>query len=75
VQRKFKDMAKGNAIPHLQITELAKFPISVPSASDQKEFVTRIRQHSIILGCYEKALSVEESLFFSLQHRAFAGEL
>lgn len=71
VQRRIQMMGKGNALKHLQITELADFPIVLPSIDDQSEFSlviesieaqkARLRDHAAELEC----------LFSSVQHDSF----
>jgi type I restriction enzyme S subunit len=75
VQARFQAMKKGNALPHLQITELAKFPIFSPPLAEQivmKERVQQVMKMSVPIG---KSTNDLETLFSSLQQRAFRGEL
>ena len=75
IQSVLKGMSKGNAVPHLQITELAKIGIKVPPLELQAKFDQRrncvLRTRASMLSGVENA----ESLFASLQHCAFRGEL
>lgn len=75
VQRRFDQMKKGNAIPHLQITELAKFPIPLPARSMQSEFVVRFKSLKEVKLKLERHLVEIEQLFLTLQTRAFSGQL
>ena len=75
VQRRFQGMKKGNALPHLQITELAKFPIFAPSFNDQSELKRRLSGVEILKSKLAADEAKTEALFSSLQHRAFRGEL
>lgn len=75
VQQVMKNMGKGNALAHLQITELAKLPIGLPPLSHQQQFSVRIEAVNAIAQKSEESEAQLNSLFTSLQHRAFRGEL
>ena len=68
-------MKKGNAIAHLQITEFANFPIICPEMNQQLEFEDRLRAANKNISLANVALENANSLFKSLQHQAFRGEL
>ena len=75
VRRKIDAMDKGVAMPHLQITELAKFPLKLPSLRHQEDFGERYRQ-TLRLGNQLTAATCQvNDLFNSLIQRAFRGEL
>jgi len=75
VQRRLKNMGKGNALAHLQITELAQFPLVIPPMDDQLRFAERVREISFHRNHFQRSASDCETLFSSLQQRAFSGEL
>jgi type I restriction enzyme S subunit len=75
VQQTFKGMKKGNAIAHLQITELARLPIPTPSLLDQAKFEAQIVLVASAKQALEIAVSKADTLFNSLQQHAFKGEL
>ncbi len=75
VQAIMKSMGKGNALAHLQITELAKLPIGFPSISEQNKFSDRIRRLEATKLAHRKSVEHLDRLFAALQHRAFRGEL
>ena len=75
VQSRFQGMKKGNALPHLQITELAKFPVFSPTMDDQALLKSRLVEVEAKRDRFLSALKVADELFASLQHRAFHGEL
>lgn len=75
VQRKIKGMAKGNAMPHLQITELAKFPVPTIKLDSQDDFITLIRNIKAQKAQAQASLTKAENLFNSLLQKAFKGEL
>jgi type I restriction enzyme, S subunit len=75
VQQRIGRMGKGNALKHLQITELAKFPAVIPPLEAQSRFCERvqaIQQTQEVAKVHESDL---ESLFNSLQSQAFSGNL
>jgi type I restriction enzyme S subunit len=75
VQQVMKNMGKGNALAHLQITELAKMPVGLPSLAKQREFSERITYLAALARRQNESAMHLDSLFASLQHRAFRGEL
>jgi type I restriction enzyme, S subunit len=75
IQKKIMDMDKGVAMPHLQITELAKFPIGLPPMEIQHEFARRATAVEKLKTAHRQSLAELDALFASLQHRAFRGEL
>ncbi|CEG09838.1 Type I restriction enzyme EcoKI specificity protein [Afipia felis] len=75
VQKRIEAMKKGNAIPHLQITELAHFPIALPEIEIQKKFVSRIVALDRLHSLQERSAEGLSVTFASLQHRAFSGRL
>jgi type I restriction enzyme S subunit len=75
IQKKIMDMDKGVAMPHLQITELAKFPVSLPPMPRQREYADQLAALSRLKAIHNASISKLDTLFASLQHRAFRGEL
>lgn len=75
VQGVFKGMSKGNAMAHLQITELAKLPIPLPSLQLQRDFATRMAEIDKLKAHHRAHLAKLDALFAALQYRAFRGEL
>jgi len=75
VQDKILNMGKGGGLKHLQITELAKFPLSLPDLTLQRLFVQRIDK--LIENKTKTNLQNELGyfLFESLIQKAFNGEL
>ena len=72
---KLQNMGKGQALRHLQITELAKLSIPLPTLTLQKQFAARVS--AIRAMQTEQAASHRQldDLFASLLHRAFHGQL
>jgi len=75
VQRVLNGMGKGNALAHLQITELAELPMPLPPRDAQQLFVQRVRAARSVMQNYAGCSNDLDALFASLQHRAFRGEL
>jgi type I restriction enzyme S subunit len=75
VQAVLKGMGKGNALAHLQITELARMPIPHPSLESQHAFTRVIAMVRAVRQNQLDQLASLDELFASLQQRAFAGKL
>jgi type I restriction enzyme S subunit len=73
VQQRIQRMGKGNALKHLQITELAEFPSVIPPLEDQKRFaglMAAINQRSEKSKAgVSEAEKMAQSLRFSLFER------
>lgn len=67
-------MGKGQALKHLQITELAKMPIPLPPIHLQEEFSARVSQVKGLSSSQASHTRLDD-LFESLLYRAFNGEL
>jgi len=70
-----KQINKGGTQKFISLGDIRSFPIPVAIKSQQKEFVHKIDAIGVLRESHQFALSREETLFSSLQHRAFAGEL
>ncbi|MCM0083934.1 restriction endonuclease subunit S [Geomonas sp. Red32] len=75
IQRKIMEMDKGAAMPHLQITELGKFPIKLPPLALQRRFAAVVESVEQQKNWLRAHLAELDTLFASLQHRAFNGDL
>lgn len=75
VQKKIDAMKKGNSIQHLQITEFANFPIRLPSLERQFEMERKLDAQAALERKAHDGMACLGTLFASLQHRAFQGEL
>ncbi|MCA6104994.1 restriction endonuclease subunit S [Bradyrhizobium australafricanum] len=75
VQARIEAMKKGNAMPHLQITELARFPVALPSLELQRKFVLRKQKVESQKARLERFAEESYALFSSLQSLAFSGRL
>jgi type I restriction enzyme, S subunit len=75
VQQRIQRMGKGNALKHLQITELAKFPSVIPPLPLQHHFASIVESIERQKARLRAHLAELDTLFASLQHRAFNGEL
>lgn len=75
VQSAMNGMGKGNALKHLQITELAKMTLPCPPKAVQRTYVKQVAQVQQLRTNHMQASDCESGLFASLQSRAFLGEL
>lgn len=62
-------------IASINMTQLRGFPLLVPPRAVQEEFGRRISEIEVLRGGLQAATVEQESLFASLQHRAFSGQL
>jgi type I restriction enzyme S subunit len=74
-QRYFANELRTVSQPTLNIKQIRETPVRVPSASEQDRFVGRIAHIDCLRSNYQRSLSALDSLFASLQQRAFRGEL
>lgn len=70
-----KDYASTSTISHLTAAKLKTIPISIPPIELQKQFATVANSFHDQAESLTKAISLHDSLFSSLQSRAFRGEL
>lgn len=75
VQDVMKNMGKGNALAHLQITELADLTMPLPPISLQDDFARRCVGVAKLRATHQRSLAELNALFAMLQDRAFRGEL
>ena len=71
----FASMGKGNAIAHLQITELAELPITLPPLDTRRTFAGRVAEIDKLKAHHRAHLAKLDALFAALQNRAFRVEL
>lgn len=62
-------------IASINMTQLRDFPLLIPPQSIQQEFAKQIAVVEKLKGIHRASLAELDSLFASLQHRAFRGEL
>jgi len=74
-QRYFRAETRAVAQPTLNIKQLSETPILLPPVTIQREFSSRVRKVAMYRSMLVSHLSKLDSLFASLQHRAFSGEL
>ena len=78
-QRLIKGFENGAAQPNLGAKSVAKYPISLPTLSEQKEIATKLdqlhEQTQRLAALYERKLAALEGLKKSLLHQAFTGQL
>lgn len=66
---------KGVAVRGINLGDLKKFPVILPSKEMQNDFAKKVEQQEKLLQLKEVQVSHYESLFSSLQHCAFSGQL
>lgn len=69
------DIASGSSVPQLNKKDLAPLPVVLPSYDHQIEYGKRCQRLSLLKEDTAHALKRSSTLFASLQHRAFRGEL
>lgn len=69
------DHVTSATIAHLTGEKLKAMQIPLPPLQLQSEFVARLTAHDRLRVAAERALTEQDLLFTSLQHRAFCGEL
>ncbi len=67
--------ARGAAQKTVNLGDLKTFMVFLPPIDKQQSFVSKIRTQEKLLSLKRLASSIIDSLFVSLQHRAFRGEL
>ena len=74
-QERFDHIGRGAAVPQLTSAQMAGLKIPVPSLADQQEFARRKKSLDELKDRQERSMAGLDTLFASLQHRAFRGEL
>ena len=73
--RRMESLTISTGVPHINLGILRNFVIEVPDIALQREFVIRAGKVSSLKTTIHAAQIQSDSLFASLQHRAFRGEL
>lgn len=74
-QSLFSTIGQGAAVPQLTATQLSQLVIPIPPIAAQNNFVAKIKLISTLEQKQKEHMFGLVSLFNSLQHRAFRGEL
>ena len=74
-QRQISKMQYGQTKPGLNFEQISKFKIPLPPLAFQQQFAQRIQAIETLKATHRQSLAKLDSLFASLQHRAFRGEL
>ena len=74
-KRQFNGALKGIGVPNLHLKEIRSTKIPYPPIEQQKKFENRISALKVLADSNRSNLAEFDSLFSSLQHRAFRGEL
>jgi type I restriction enzyme S subunit len=75
VERQLSLISGGAVMPGINVTRLKNLEVLVPAITSQLEFGRRIAAVEALKSKHRTALAELDSLFASLQHRAFRGEL
>ncbi|MBK5341853.1 restriction endonuclease subunit S [Pseudomonas sp. TH49] len=75
VQRWMAKHIKGVAVRGINLADVKRIPVILPSIERQEEFVLKVRSIESLVSIYRIQLDQLEKLFSVLQHRAFRGEL
>ena len=70
-----EEIASGSSVPQLNKQDLAPLPISIPPVTLQNEYERRMKVLLHAQSLMQEGARASDSLFASLQHRAFRGEL
>jgi type I restriction enzyme S subunit len=71
----FNSSLKGIGVPNLHLKEIRLTKVPVPTMKQQQQFALHIHEIESLRKQHETSLNISNSLFASLQHRAFRGEL
>ena len=75
VERQIALISGGAIMPGINVTKLKNLKVVVPPVSLQREFTNRLVAVEQLKASHESAVKEVDSLFASLQHRAFRGAL
>ena len=75
IQTLAKRTAKGNAVKDLQLGDMRKFPFYLPPIDLQRKFLSNQRKLEEVKATMRGSYSSAQTMFRSLQQRAFNGEL
>jgi len=75
IQTLAKRTAKGNAVKDLQLGDMRRFPFYLPPIDLQRKFLSSQRKLEEIKAKMRRSYSNAQTMFQSLQQRAFKGEL
>jgi type I restriction enzyme S subunit len=74
-QRQIAKAQYGQTKPGLNFEQIKAFQVPVPPLSEQKQFCRRVAHVDRVRNIIRASVDRFDSLFVSLQHRAFRGEL
>lgn len=66
---------KGVAVKGINLADVKKIPIMLPSLKVQEEFSLKVQRVEDLIASFRIQLEELDSLVLVLQHRAFRGEL
>ena len=74
-QQQIRVMSGGAIMPGINVTKLKQLEVLSPPASEQREFAERVAALGTGISQSSASSKQLDTLFASLQQRAFAGEL
>lgn len=75
IQRWMAKHVKGVAVKGINLADVKKIPIMLPSLKVQEEFSLKVQRVEDLIASFRIQLEELDSLVLVLQHRAFRGEL
>lgn len=72
---KLQSLNKATGVPGLNRNDAYRLEIPLPPLKEQKLFADRIKEIDVFMVRMAETLSANDTLFASLQHRAFTGQL
>jgi len=75
IQQWIQKQVKGATFKEITLDRLRQLPVSIPSRADQLSFGHTVRAVEKLKGQHRAQLGEMDTLFASLQYRAFTGEL
>lgn len=75
LQKTLEDSAPESAQKNINLAILRSLPLPLPPLRLQQSFATRVQAIEALKAKHRAILALDDALFASLQHRAFAGAL
>lgn len=75
VSHHFDQFMTGGTVKFISKRTFSAIPIQLPSIESQREFAAKISSLETVKNVHQESLVALDTLFASLQHRAFRGEL
>jgi type I restriction enzyme S subunit len=75
IKKYLENESQGVTMANLNKKIISQIPLPLPSIFLQQEFARRVEAIEHLKATHRESLAQLDALFFSLQHRAFRGEL